>query len=92
MAWTPDLYHKTLLVENQGDAKHPRYKLNGWVRYTTDNGDTYLQPLPYAWFWRLFTFHKIEHVPMHTTLRTEHAGELSLTGSNSSGAFGGRHA
>lgn len=92
MAWTPHLWKRELLIENHGTAKAPRYKLAGMVRITTPEGQTYLEPIPDAWYFRVTEFQHIDFVPAHTTKRDQWAGELNLTGTNSSSAFGGREA
>lgn len=92
MPWTPADYEQELLYENHGSTKKPRYKLTGWVRVRKPSGETFLEPLPNAWYFRQIVFTAIEEVPQHTIKRGTDAGELSLTGGGIQRDFGGREA
>lgn len=91
MSWDPQHNKKTLLIENQGTAKRPLYKLTGFVRHTTPAGQTYLEPISDGWYWQGIEFQAVEFVAPYTVRRDAQAGELNLTGGNRPPGFGGRN-
>lgn len=91
MPWANDI-PATLLIENHGTAKAPRYKLGMFLRRTRISGETYLEPIPGSWAMAQLSFTDMEVVAPPGTKRDHTAGELSLTHTNSAMDPGGHSA
>ena len=84
MGWEVEKLHRTLMIEKLPKAGGDiRYAISPFMRVTTDEGQTYLEPVPYEGFVSgtkdIYTFDEVVFIDPPVPTRGADASDIGLT-------------